>query len=110
MFKEKNCVMSEENEALVHRFHMDIFQKGDSTAADEILAPDFIWRNPGLPSELKHGPEGVKKTAAAIIDAMPNRQITHDDTIVKGDKVMIRWTMTGRLKRKYLEYLLATNQ
>jgi hypothetical protein len=49
MFKEKNCVMSEENEALVHRFHMDIFQKGDS-AADEILAPDFIWRNPGLPS------------------------------------------------------------
>ena len=27
--------MSEENEALVHRFHMDIFQKGDSTAADE---------------------------------------------------------------------------
>jgi len=42
MFKEKNCVMSVENEALVHRFHMDIFQKRDS-AVDEILAPDFIW-------------------------------------------------------------------
>lgn len=42
--------MSEENEALVRRFHMDIFQKGDLAAADEILAPDFIWRNPGLPS------------------------------------------------------------
>jgi hypothetical protein len=29
MFKEKNCVMSEENEALAYRLHMDIFQKGD---------------------------------------------------------------------------------
>ena len=47
--------MSEDNEALVNRFHMDIFQKGDLAAADEILAPDFIWRNPSLPSELKHG-------------------------------------------------------
>jgi hypothetical protein len=74
MFKEKNCVMSEENEAL------DIFQKGDLAAADEILAPDFIWRNPSLPSELKHGPEGVKKIASAIINAMPSRQITHEDT------------------------------
>ena len=27
--------MSEENEALVNRFHMDIFQKGDLAAADE---------------------------------------------------------------------------
>ena len=65
----------------------------------KILAPDFIWRNPSLPSELKLGPEGVKRIASAIIDAMPNRQITHEDTIVKGDKVMIRWTMTGTPKR-----------
>ena len=67
----------------------------------KILASDFIWRNPSLPSELKHGPEGVKKIAFAIIDAMPNRQITHEDTIVKGDKAMVRWTMTGTPKRKY---------
>ena len=103
MFKEKNSVMSEEKkEALAHRFHMDIFQKGDLAAADEILAPDFIWRNPSLPSELKNGSEGVKKIASAIIDAIPNRQITRDDTIVKGDKVMIRWTMTGTPKKEVL--------
>ncbi len=103
MFKEKNSVMSEEEkEALAHRFHMDIFQKGDLAAADEILAPDFIWRGPSIPSELKHGPEGVKKIASAIIDAMPNRQITHEDTIVKGDKVMIRWKVTGTPKKEVL--------
>ena len=102
MYKEKNCVMSEEKEVLAHRFHMDNFQKGDLAVADEILAPDFIWRNPSIRSELKHGPEGVKKFASAIIEAMPNRQITHEDTIVKGDKVMIRWKVTGTPKKEVL--------
>jgi hypothetical protein len=30
---------------------------------------------------------------------MPDRQITHDDTMAKGDKVMIRWTMTVTAQR-----------
>ena len=93
-------VQEQDNEALAHRFHTDIFQMGKLEAADEILDPDFVWRNPIIPSELQRGPESVKKIASAIIDAMPDRQITHDDTMVKGDKVMIRWTMTGTAQRE----------
>jgi predicted SnoaL-like aldol condensation-catalyzing enzyme len=93
--------MSEQqNETLAHRFHMDIFQRGELAAADDILAKDFIWRNPTVPSELIHGPEGTKKIASAVIDSMPDRQITHEDTLVKGDRVMIRWTMTGTPKKE----------
>jgi steroid delta-isomerase-like uncharacterized protein len=94
--------MSQEqgNEALAHRFHMDIFQQGKLEVADEILASDFVWRNPIIPPELQRGPESVRKIASEIIDAMPDRQITHDDTIAKGDKVMIRWTLTGTTKRE----------
>lgn len=90
----------EENEAIAHRFHMDIFQEGKLEVADEILASDFVWRNSIIPPELQRGPESVKKIASAVIDAMPDRQITHDDTISKGDKVMIRWTMTGTAKKE----------
>lgn len=90
----------EENEAVAHRLHMDIFQKGDLLAADQILAPNFVWRNPIVPSELAHGPEGVKKIASAVIDSMPDLKITHDDTMSKGNKVMIRWTMTGTAKKE----------
>ena len=90
----------EQNEALAHRFHMDIFQQGKLEVADEILASDFVWRNPIIPPELQHGPESVKKIASEIIDAMPDRRITHDDTISKGDRVMIRWTLTGTTKRE----------
>jgi steroid delta-isomerase-like uncharacterized protein len=88
------------NEALAHRFHMDIFQQGRLEVADEILTPDFVWRNPIIPPELQRGPESVKKIASEIIDIMPDRKITHDDTISKGDKVMIRWTLTGTAKRE----------
>src|ERR671924_1571202 len=90
----------EENEAIAHRFHMNIFQEGKLEVADEIIASDFVWRNPTIPSELQRGPESVKKIASAVIDAMPDRQITHDDTIVQGDKVMIRWTVTGTTKKE----------
>ena len=97
--------MSEkENEDLAHRFHMDIFQKGDLAMADKILSRDFVWRNPGLPAEMQplRGPAGVKKMAEAIIAAFPDRKITHIDTIAKGDKVLIRWSMTGTQKREVL--------
>ena len=80
---------------------MDIFQKGKLEVVDEIIASDFVWRNPIIPSELQRGSESVKKIASQIIDIMPDRQITHDDAIPKGDKVMIRWTLTGTLKREF---------
>ena len=92
----------QENETLAHRFHMEIFQQGKLEVADEILASDFVWKNPIIPPELQHGPESVKKIASAVIEAMPDRQITHDDTIAKGDKVMIRWTFTGVIKKEML--------
>jgi steroid delta-isomerase-like uncharacterized protein len=91
-----------ENEALANRFHMDIFQKGEMETADEILAPEFVLRNPALPSELTHGPGAIKKFATAAIQAIPDRQISHEDTMSKGDKVLIRWSMTGTPKQDFL--------
>ena len=96
--------MSQEqgNEALAHRFHMDIFQQGKIEVADEIIAPDFVWRNPIIPPELQHGQESVKKIASEVIATMQDLQISHDDAIAKGDKVMIRWSLTGTAKRELL--------
>jgi len=87
--------LSAENAALAHRYHMDIFQAGNLAVADEILAPDFVIHSPGMPTELTHGPEGVKRFAAAVRTALPDLQFTHEDTIAQGDKVVIRWTSSG---------------
>jgi ketosteroid isomerase-like protein len=74
---------------------MDIFQEGNLDAADEILSPDFVWHGGGGPGEDQRGPEPTKQVASALIAAFPDRRITHEDTLVAGDKVLIRWTMTG---------------
>ena len=91
---------TENNEVIAHRFHMEIFQKGELSVADEILETNFVWRNSLIPSELAHGPEGTKKVAAVVIDSMPDLRITHDDTMSENDKVLIRWTITGTVKKE----------
>jgi predicted SnoaL-like aldol condensation-catalyzing enzyme len=91
-----------ENEVISHRFHMEIFQEGKLSVANEILTPSFVLRNPILPSELIHGPEGVKKFASLVGESSPEFRIIHHDTISNVDKVMIRWTFTGVLKKEML--------
>jgi predicted ester cyclase len=48
------------------------------------------------------GPDGIKKLATTAIHAIPDRQITHEDTMSKGDKVLIRWSKTGTHKEDFL--------
>jgi predicted SnoaL-like aldol condensation-catalyzing enzyme len=94
--------MEKENEALAHRFHMDIFQKGNLKIVDEIISPNFVMHNPMLPPEVKEGPEGVRKFAMATIDAIPDRQFIHQDAIANGDKILIRWKLAGKIiKEKF---------
>lgn len=99
MDKQQSSNTSEEeekkNEALALRYHNDIFSKGKLEVADEILSSDFVLHNPVLPEELRKGPEGIKKYASAIIAAVPDRKLVHDDILAKGDKVLIRWTNSG---------------
>ena len=92
----------QENEVLAHRFHMEIFQKGKFSLADEILTPDFVLHNPVLPSEFTKGPESVKRFASGVVDSLSGHQFIHHDTISKGDKVLIRWTLVGIPKRDFL--------
>jgi predicted SnoaL-like aldol condensation-catalyzing enzyme len=92
----------QENEVLARRFHMEIFQKAKFSVADEILTPDFVLHNPVLPVELTKGSEGVKRFASGVVDSCPGHQITHHETLSKGDKVLIRWTFTGIAKKDFL--------
>ena len=37
-----------------------------------------------------------------VAGSAPGYHVVHDDTISKGDKVMIRWTFTGVIKKRML--------
>jgi steroid delta-isomerase-like uncharacterized protein len=87
--------VAEGNKALADRFHMDVFQEENLNVADEILSPDFVWHGALGPGEDQRGPEGTKEVASAVIGAFPDRRITHEDIIAEGDKVLIRWSLSG---------------
>jgi SnoaL-like polyketide cyclase len=81
---------------------MEIFQKANFSLADEILTPDFVLHNPILPSEFTKDPESIKRFASGVVDSLTGHQFIHHDTVSKGDKVLIRWTLTGIAKRDFL--------
>ena len=83
-------ITENENEVLARRFCIEIFQKGKFSLADEILTPDFVLHNPVVPPELSKGSEGVKRFASFVADSSPGYQVSHNDTISKGDKLLIR--------------------
>ena len=86
----------EANKELAHRFHMELLIKNRDDLIDELISPDFVAHVPGLPAELTHGPEGVKKWFAAYRDGMAGIWAKHHDTMAEGDRVMIRFTGGGK--------------
>jgi steroid delta-isomerase-like uncharacterized protein len=94
--------MASRNAELAKRFHEDIFERGDFDAADQILTKDFVTHSPGAPADFLHGPDGAKEYARAIRAGLPDLSITHDDIVIEGDKVVIRWSATGTHKGELL--------
>lgn len=79
---------TEFNKAIVRRFNEEFISRGDSAAADELLAEDILDHNalPGMP----RGREGVKQFFAWLKGAFPDLQAVVYDQTAEGDKVVTR--------------------
>jgi len=87
--------MSEENKALVRREIEEVFNaQGDLDVADEIFAPEYVSHD-ALGPEDARGPEGAKETARMFRDAFPDVQLSIEDQVAEGDKVVTRWIGSG---------------
>jgi hypothetical protein len=49
----------------------------------------LFFKKSGASLRTPEGSEAAKKFASAVVDNIPDRQITHEDTIAKGNKVLI---------------------
>ena len=86
--------MSEENKAIARRFVEEGFNKGNPALADEIIASNFVNHDPGTPP-LPAGPEGYKQLVTMYRTGFPDIQLTVENLIAEGDKVVSRWTARG---------------
>jgi predicted ester cyclase len=79
---------SEANKSIVRRFLDEVYNKGNLSVADELVAPGYISHNE-LSIEVL-GPEGIKKAALMQRAAFPDLVSTIDDLIAEEDKVVVR--------------------
>jgi steroid delta-isomerase-like uncharacterized protein len=65
----------------------------------EAYSPDVVLH--GYPSGM-NGVDGLRRFHGALWDAFPDARIDVDDTIVEGDRVALRYRLTGTHRRAYL--------
>lgn len=86
--------MSDANKALVRRAFVEIFNKGNLAVAEELFAASYVAHDPANPSTVR-GPDFVKQDATIYRTAFPDLQITIEEQIAEGDRVVTRWTARG---------------
>jgi steroid delta-isomerase-like uncharacterized protein len=91
------------NKATFIRFH-DAMNTGDadtvSTTIDEIVEPDVLFHAPVRVDAT--GAQALKQVWAVLLRAFPDLQVTVEDVIAEGDKVVSRNTVTGTHQGEYL--------
>jgi steroid delta-isomerase-like uncharacterized protein len=83
--------MSEENKAIVRKFFR-MFELGDPSMADEIIATDYYNHDAPDPSI---GLEGIKAFVNMFKNAIPDAQVNIAYQLAEGDKVVSRYTWSG---------------
>jgi len=85
--------MSAANKTILRRFFEELFNTGDLSVADEIVAAGYINHN-AVPGETP-GREGLKQFVTYIRSAWGDLHFTIEDQIAEGDKVVTRWSASG---------------
>jgi len=86
-------VSAEENKDIVRRF-WGVWEEGNIGLVDELVAPDYVNYNPGIPGQ-PEGPEGIKAVVSMFRGGMPDLRVNIDDMIAEGDRVAVRYKIEG---------------
>ena len=84
----------EDNKALMRRGFEELVNTGNMALVDENVAPDFVRHDLGGGPDIV-GPEGVQLFVGALRAAFPAIQMTVEDVIGEGDRVVVRYTARG---------------
>jgi steroid delta-isomerase-like uncharacterized protein len=77
----------------VRRF-WGVWEEGNIGLVDELVAPDYVNHNPGIPGQ-PESPEGIKAVVSMFRGGMPDLRVNIDDMIAEGDRVAVRYKIEG---------------
>lgn len=91
--------MSEHYKILERRLIEEVWSQGNFAVVDELIASDYLGHSstPGAESAKGEtlGREGYRQFYTALRQAFPDLQVTVEDQIAEGDRVVTRWTARG---------------
>jgi predicted ester cyclase len=88
---------TEENKAIVRRYHEELFNKGNLAVADEVFDSNYV--NSALDQMgLPRGPEGFKQYASMMRTAFPDLHLTVEDQVAEENKEVHRIIARGTHK------------
>ena len=76
----------------IQRGYIEALNRGDAAFVEGYLHPEYVFH--GAMGDLNK--EQFSQTHTAILAAFPDLELTIEDQIAEGDKVVMRWTGRGR--------------
>lgn len=86
--------MSTEQNKAIARYHLEEANDRNHEASFGKISPDVAWHGFGTTSNL----EGWKQAHMMFVTAFPDMQITEEDVVAEGDKIVARFTFQGTHK------------
>lgn len=87
-----------ENKRIIRRYFDEWANRGDTTAADELIATNVVLRNP--PAVINRLAD-YKQGMASFHKAFPDLRFTIDEPIADGDRVAVHWMLRGTQSGDY---------
>jgi steroid delta-isomerase-like uncharacterized protein len=84
----------EENRIIIERYYNEAWNAGKLEVLDEIIDPNYVNHNPGIPN-IARGPAGLKPIISALRIGFPDLGFEINDMVITEDKVAVRCTMHG---------------
>jgi len=87
-------ITEEEAKAQMDRV-LELWNEGNLALVEEIYAPEIVSYSSSSYEEDIVGFDGVKNRVTSTRTVLPDFNLTIEEIIVKGDKIVARWTYTG---------------
>jgi len=93
-----NIMPTEQNKATVLRNFEEVFNKGNLTLLDEMIAPNWVIYGPS--GQEIEGKESYRHTVTTLRNAFPDLYLRIENIVAEGDVVAFRYNMQGTFKGK----------
>lgn len=90
--KERNSMSTEHTKSVATRLADELFNKGNLSIVDELIAADAIDHNEPTGTDCR---QHFKQVATLLRSAFPDLHFAFEDVIAEGDKVAARTIMSG---------------